>query len=109
MDKFFKGLLKLIFQLLFFIALMLLMIFGAGKAKGEIPPPVEGENFQRPLFIDCQNYKIEKFKGVHGDREFTVCYYESYFVDGHGDLVKIIIPVTRNSDQEIILKGQEKR
>ncbi len=110
MDKFIKWVLKFIFQVLFFFAMIFCLYLGAAKtAKGAIPEPVPGENFQRPLFIDCQNYKIERFKGVHGQLDFTVCYYESYFVGGDGELVKVIIPVNQGTsdptEQKIILKG----
>jgi len=46
--------------------------------NAELPPKVSGENFQRvedENFIDCQNFRIPKFKNVHKEINKTTCFY----------------------------------
>ncbi len=51
-------------------------------AQAELPPKVEGENFQRvEKSIDCQNFRIPEFKGAHPEINRTTCFYKIFIIE----------------------------
>ena len=53
------------------------------SSKPEMPPKVEGENFQRVEdkdFIDCQQFWVSSLEGSHPEIQKTVCAYRVFLV-----------------------------
>lgn len=65
----------------------------------ELPPQIEGENFQRPELVDCQQLWTEKMDHVHKELQKTTCLYNVKYYRGSTVVkeVNMIIEVDNKS------------
>ena len=86
----------------YLLLVLILMCISVSSAFAEVPPPIKGEDFQRPKLLDCQTYWIEELGNIHGERKKTYCFYSASFFKDNVEQHIILVINPQNNHMEIL-------